>query len=86
MNVCLILLSTNQIFIRDVYYYVIGILIDFSMNLLNTIAVSLKMSTSQRTPNQGILTYRMYTQIEFKLKFSALLKAYDGKFTENSKK
>ena len=35
---------------------------------------------------QGILTYRRYTQREFKLKFSALLKAYDGKYTENSKK
>ena len=28
----------------------------------------------------------MYTLGEFKLKFSALLKAYDGKYTENSKK
>ena len=36
----------------------------------------------------GILTYKLevYTQHEFKLKFSALLKAYDGKYTENSKK
>ena len=35
---------------------------------------------------QGILTYRRYTQSEFQLKFSALLKAYDAKYTENSKK
>ena len=27
-----------------------------------------------------------YTQREFKLKFSALLKVYDGKYAENSKK
>ena len=37
-------------------------------------------------PYQGILTYRRHTQREFKLKFSALLKTYDGKYTENSKK
>ena len=37
-------------------------------------------------PAQGILTYRRYMQREFKLKFSVLLKAYDGKCTENSKK
>ena len=30
---------------------------------------------------QDILTYRRYTQREFKLEFSALLKAYDGKYT-----
>ena len=35
---------------------------------------------------QGILKSRRYAQSEFKLKFSALLKAYDGKYTENSKK
>ena len=35
---------------------------------------------------QGILTYRRHTLREFKLKFSPLLKAYDGKYTENSKK
>ena len=34
--------------------------------------------------NQGILTNR-YTQSEFKLKFSALLKACDVTFTENRK-
>ena len=33
----------------------------------------------------GILTYRRYTQREFKLKFSALLKPNDGKYTEKSK-
>ena len=38
----------------------------------------------QVTVVQGILTYRRYTQREFK--FSALLKAYDGNYTENSKK
>ena len=36
--------------------------------------------------NQGILTNNRYTQREFKLKFSALLKAYDVKYIENSKK
>ena len=36
--------------------------------------------------SQGILTYRRYTQREFKLKLSDLLTAYDGKYTENSKK
>ena len=35
---------------------------------------------------QGILTDRRYTHREFKLKFSAPSKAYDGKYTENSKK
>ena len=35
--------------------------------------------------SQGILTYRRYTQPEFKLKFGSLLKAYVGKYTENSK-
>ena len=35
---------------------------------------------------QGILTYRRYTQREFKLKFSALLKSYDGKCTEKKVK
>ena len=34
--------------------------------------------------NQDILTIR-YTQREFKLKCSAILKAYDTKFTEHSK-
>ena len=33
-------------------------------------------------PTKDILTYRRYTQREFKLKFSALLKAYDGKYIE----
>ena len=36
--------------------------------------------------HQGILTYNRYTQREFKLKFSACLKARDGKYTENSYK
>ena len=36
--------------------------------------------------NLGILTYNKYTQGEFTLKFSALLKAYEGKYTKNSKK
>ena len=35
--------------------------------------------------NQGILTNNRYTLREFKLKFSALLKADDMKYTENSK-
>ena len=35
---------------------------------------------------QGILTNNRYMQREFKLKFSALLKAYDVKYTEKSKK
>ena len=35
--------------------------------------------------NQGILPNQRYTQFEFKLKFSTLLKANDDKFTENSK-
>ena len=35
---------------------------------------------------QYILTYNRYTQREFKLKFSALLKAYDSKYTEKIKK
>ena len=35
---------------------------------------------------QGILTYRRYTLREFKLKFSPLSKAYDGKYTKTSKK
>ena len=35
--------------------------------------------------NHGILTNYRYTQREFKLKFRALLKAYDVKFAENSK-
>ena len=34
---------------------------------------------------QGILTNNRYMQHEFKLKFSTLSKAYDIKFTENSK-
>ena len=34
---------------------------------------------------QGILTYRRYTHCEFKLKFSALLKAVESKYTENCK-
>ena len=37
-------------------------------------------------PVQGILTYRRYKQREFKLKFRPFLKAYDVKYTENSKK
>ena len=37
-------------------------------------------------PSRGVLTYRKYTQREFTLKFSALLKDYDGNFTEKSKK
>ena len=32
-----------------------------------------------RTSALGILTHRRYTQREFKLKFSALVKDYDGK-------
>ena len=36
--------------------------------------------------DQGILTFKSYTQREFKLKFNALLNACDGKYTENSKK
>ena len=36
--------------------------------------------------DQGILTYNRYTKREFKLKVSALLKGYDDKYTENSKK
>ena len=60
--------------------------IDFSINGLSTIAVSLNMSASQRTPDQDILTYRRYTQREFNLKFSALLRAYEDKYSENSKK
>ena len=35
---------------------------------------------------QDILTYRRYTQSEFKLKFSALFKTYDRKYSEKSKK
>ena len=35
---------------------------------------------------QGTLTFRRYTQREFKLKFSVLLKAYDGKYTQKGKK
>ena len=36
-------------------------------------------------PTQGTLIFRRHMQREFKLKFSALLKAYDGKYTENGK-
>ena len=43
-------------------------------------------TSAHRSRYQGILTYSRYTQLEFKLKFSALLKAYDDKYTENSKK
>ena len=34
---------------------------------------------------QGILTNKMYTQRELKLKFNTVLNAYDIKLTENSK-
>ena len=35
---------------------------------------------------QGILTNYRYMEREFKLKLGTLIKAYDVKFTENSKK
>ena len=44
----------------------------------------LELQVTHCSSDQGILTNR-YTQREFKLKFSALLKVYDIKFAENSK-
>ena len=55
------------------------------ISLANYRAVSTVIPLSSH-PSQGILTYRMNTQREFNLKSSALLKANDGKYTENSKK
>ena len=46
----------------------------------------LKESTTVVVPDSATeQSLNMYTQRQFQLKFSALLKAYDVKFTENSK-